>query len=156
VPGAGFLPGPGPGAPGPDGNGPTPGFVPAVAIDGVPYHYWFEADYLLWFLSKDHLPPLLTAGTLQSGGILGQPGTTVLVGGDSLDHDQRSGARFTIGGWVTDYHGFGLEISYFILEGTSKSFSTSGTGAAGTPVIGRPFFNILSGREDVFAVAIPG
>ncbi len=155
TPAGGFRPGPdgpGPGA----ADGPVPGFVPAVAIDGQPFRYWVQADYLLWWLSQNHLPPVLTAGTVPGGGILGQPGTTVLVGDTSLDRAERSGARLTLGGWLTDYHGFGLEGSFFYLEAISKTFSTASTGALGTAVIARPFFNILTGEEEALTVAAPG
>jgi hypothetical protein len=147
----------GPGAPGADViDGANPNFIPPVAIDGTPCRFWARGEYLLWWLSQDHLPSVLTAGNLTGGGVLGQPGTTVLVGGNSLDRDQRSGGQFTLGGWITDYHGFGLEGSFFILEGISRTFSTSGTGAVGTEVISRPFFNLLTGREDAFPVVVPG
>ncbi len=137
-----------------DGTSPIP--APSCGLDGVPYRYWLEGDYLLWWLKEDHFPTLLTAGTAASQGILGVNGTVPLVGGNDLDNSQRSGGRVTFGGWITDYQGFGLEGSFFMLESSSKTFNAAGTGTGGSPVLAVPFFNVLSGREAAFPIAFPG
>jgi hypothetical protein len=153
TPGVSLLPGPG--MHGPEvGDGAAPGLIPAVAIDGVPYHCWVEGDYLHWWLKENRFPALLTTSPTTSLGILGQPGTTILVGNNDLDRTDRNGAQLTLGGWITDYHGFGLEGSFFYLEGISRSFSVPGTAAAGT-VVSRPFFNLLTGQEAAVPVSVP-
>jgi len=137
-----------------DGSSPIP--APSCGLDGVPYRYWIEGDYLLWWLKENRFPTLLSSGTVTSGGILGVKGTVPLLGGDDLDRAERSGGRITLGGWITDYQGFGLEGSFFMLESRSRSFSVAGTGAPGSPVLAIPFFNVLAGRESALPIAFPG
>jgi hypothetical protein len=120
-----------------------------------PFSTWIEADYLLWWVKENRFPPLLTAGTPASGGVLGLPGTVPLVADTDLDNSYRSGGRITIGGWVTEYRGFGLELNFFMLETRDRSFSVSGTGAPGSAVLARPFFNVLTGSEDALAITAP-
>jgi hypothetical protein len=123
---------------------------------GRPEHWWIEGDYLLWWFKENRFPPLVTTGPPTSGGVIGQPGTSVLVGDNSLDRSQRSGGRLTLGGWTTEYQGFGLEGSFFYMESVNRSFNGGATGAPNSAVLARPFFNVLTGREDAITVAFPG
>jgi hypothetical protein len=122
--------------------------VPAVAIDGVPWRYWIEGDYHGWWVKENRFPSLLVAVTPNNQ-------QTLLAGGDSLDSAFRNGGGLTLGGWATDYHGLGLEGSFFVMEGRSKEFSNSGTGAANAAAIARPFFSVLTGSEALFPVSAP-
>jgi hypothetical protein len=121
-----------------------------------PFWLWFDAEYLLWWVKENRFPPLLTAGPPSSLGVLGQPGTSILVGDTSLDDTNRSGGRITIGGWVTEYRGFGLEGNFFMMETRNKEFTAGATGAPGSPVFARPFFNVLTGTESALPIAFPG
>jgi len=116
---------------------------------------WYgSAEYLLWFVRGDNLPPLLTSGSLAAAvpGALGQPGTTVLFGGNSYDNNPYSGTRLRFGYWFDDCHGLGLDIGGFFLGGNSNSFSAS---SMGLPFLARPFTNALTGMQDIEAVAAP-
>ena len=59
------------------------------------------------------------------------------------------GTRCLAGGWITDYQGWGLEGSFFVMESATKDFSVASSGAAGTPAIGRPFTDVVSGQPPV-------
>jgi hypothetical protein len=134
--------------------GPPPTLLaPVCGSQGPPFRFWTEADYLLWFIRPNHYPPLLTSG---STGILGRSDTTVVLGGSDLDRTERNGGRLTIGGWITDYQGFGLEGSFFVLESIKKDFTGTSTGGAGSPALFRPFFNVLTGAQDSEAITFPG
>lgn len=116
---------------------------------------WYaSAEYLLWFIRGQPLPPLLTSGSVTDNppGALGQPGTQVLFGGNSLNNNPYSGARLRLGYWFDDCHKWGLEIGGFFLGGNANRFSTS---SLGTPFLARPFFNALTGAQDIEAVATP-
>jgi hypothetical protein len=141
-PGPSGAPGPGPGEP------PGPSLIPAVAIDGIPYRFWIEGDYHGWWVKENRFPSLLVS--VNSSGQ-----QSLLAGSDTLDSSFRNGGGMTLGGWITDYHGFGLEGSWFVMEGRSKEFSITGTGAANAAAIGRPFFNVLTGAEELFLVSQP-
>jgi Putative beta barrel porin-7 (BBP7) len=118
-------------------------------------HIWGSAEFLFWWTKNGNVPPLATAGTPASGGVLGAPGTTTLFDG-GLDSDGRPGARFTLGSWLNCDCTKGIEFSYFFLGGNSKNVSAGSSGAAGSAVLTRPFVNVITGQPDVELVAVPG
>jgi hypothetical protein len=117
---------------------------------------WYgSAEYLLWFIRGQTLPPLLTTGPLNvpTPGALGQPGTQVLFGGTTYDNNPYSGARLRFGYWFNDSHGLGLDFGGFFLGGTANTFTAT---SLGVPFLARPFLNALTGTQDIEAVAAPG
>jgi hypothetical protein len=115
--------------------------------------FWFTADYLLWWNKDNHLPPLLTTGSIQDArpGALGQSGTKVLYGG-AIDSEERSGGRFSAGLWLTDDHCIGLDASFFFLGSRSAPFSTSSTG---DPILAQPIFDANTGQAIAYRLALP-
>jgi hypothetical protein len=107
------------------------------------------------------IPALVTSGTQASEGVLGAAGTQTLVGEQMLDQ-MFSGARLRLGLWADPCRQHAWEVDGFFIGEATESNTFSGTGAAGTSVLARPFFNVLtstaspSGREDAELVAFPG
>jgi hypothetical protein len=122
--------------------------------------FWVSAEYLLWWIRGMPLPPLVTTGpaspTTPSPGAIGTPGTVVLFGGNDVDSGAFSGARFTAGFWLNGCHTVGIEGSYFFLGSRSNDFTTSSSGAAGSQVLARPFFDVSNGMENSELDAFPG
>lgn len=119
--------------------------------------FWVGAEYLLWWVKNGPEPvPLVTNGPLDSEGILGRPGTSVVFGGPSVDYGSISGGRLTLGYWLDSDRNLGIESSGFLLEEKGTGFSQSSDGSAGTSVIARPFFAVNDGTEFRFIVAAPG
>src|SRR4051794_35148189 len=119
---------------------------------------WVSADYLLWNVRSAHLPfPLVTSGSVadQVPGALGQPGTRVLYGGSNAGSDLFSGGRLAAGAWLTPGRELGVEAGGFLLERRSAGFQAR-SDDAGSPLLGRPFFNVLEGGENTFIDSIPG
>jgi hypothetical protein len=117
---------------------------------------WYgSAEYLLWFIRGQNVPPLLTTGPLfaSTPGAIGQLGTTVLYGNNIQANNPYSGMRLRGGYWFGDGHGLGLDLGGFFLGGNNTNFSSS---SMGVPFLGRPFTNALTGLQDVEAVAAPG
>jgi hypothetical protein len=118
---------------------------------------WAEAEYLLWWMKGNALPPLITASpagtSAAQAGVLGTPTTTVLFGGTHVNDEVRSGFRFTVGGWLDDCHKLGVEGDFFMLESEGTGFVASSTGS---PILARPFFNAFTGRPDAQLIAFPG
>jgi hypothetical protein len=110
---------------------------------------WFNADYLFWFRNQPRSVPLLTTGPAASRGIIGQPGTTVLFGGSDGGDFGSSGARISGGTWLCGM--CAVEGTAFILGQHSVGFT-----ASGLPVLARPIFNTLTGREDTHLISLPG
>lgn len=134
-----------------------------VAGPCVPCLYggWVSAEFLMWWPRPMDIPALVTSGTEASEGVLGQPGTQVLLGDQMLDR-MFTGGRLRLGLWADACREYAWEADGFIIGRETQTETFSGTGATGSTVISRPFFNVLtsanvpSGQEDAELVAYPG
>jgi hypothetical protein len=126
---------------------------PCESPDNVPSRFYGSAEYLLWWLKDQHVPPLVTTGPPASNGILGMPGTKVLFGGNGVSEGDFSGARFTGGYWLDSCQLWAIEGSFFFLGDQTRNFAAS---SAQFPVLARPFFNLNSGLEFSQVTATPG
>jgi hypothetical protein len=117
---------------------------------------WVRADGLLWWTNGGNIPPLLTTspvGTLQAqAGVLGQPGTVVLLGNQELNNDFRGGGRISFGSWLDDCENVGLEFTYL---GLGQSVDGLAVNSTENPILARPFFNVDTGAEDAHLIAFP-
>lgn len=125
----------------------------------LPAHGWVHAEGLTWYQSGMRLPPLVTSstGTTRStAGVLGHPATRVLFGNndDNLT-DVTGGFRIRFGTWLGSIPRLGIEGEYVGLSDKSESFFDSSTGATGSRILARPFFNTVTGVEDAELVAFP-
>ncbi|MCH8922065.1 MAG: BBP7 family outer membrane beta-barrel protein, partial [Planctomycetes bacterium] len=102
-----------------------------------------RGEYLRWKIQGNHVPALVTSsptGTAQNqAGVLGFSTTTILFGDSNLHAEDRAGGRLTVGYWLSSDDVFGIEATYYQVESSSASFSTSSTG---DPILARPFFNV--------------
>jgi Putative beta barrel porin-7 (BBP7) len=119
--------------------------------------FWLSAEYLNWRTRDQNVPPLITTspdGTAKiDAGVLGVPSTGVLFDAGTLENNDRSGGRFTLGFWLPCYCDVGLEASYLFLGRTGQSFSTSSNGS---PILARPLIDANTGAEISQLVAFPG
>lgn len=109
-----------------------------------------SAEYLHWWMKSGRVAPLVTVG---GDGIIGSPGTRVLL--DSLDFvdDAREGGRFTLGYRFAANPSFAIEASYFFLsDGQARATFSS----PGDPVLAQPYVNVASGLPAATLVAKPG
>ncbi len=122
------------------------------------YRWWVRAEYLLWWLRETGFVPLASTGSATDlrPGALGQPGTRFYFGGPETQNPTRNGGRFTVGGWLNDEECTGLELSYYFVGDRSEGGLYIGDGSLKSPVVARPFFDALAGREDAELVAYPG
>jgi hypothetical protein len=120
----------------------------------------FQADYLVWWLRRDRVPPLLTTGPAASQGILGQPGTAVLYpGGDgklASRHDRFVGGQFSLGYWLDSEQSWAVEVRGFFLERDSSNFTIKE--APPGMLLARPFIDATTGgqRSEILAGPAPG
>lgn len=114
---------------------------------GPPGDFWIRAEYLFWQLEKGDLPPLVTTGPTAA---------TPLVGGNAVDPGTFSGGRFAVGVWFDVNYTRGLEGSYFFLSEKSATFTAGSLGQADSPVLARPFLNIVTGEPALRLLAAPG
>lgn len=113
-----------------------------------------SADYLLWWLREGRLAPTLTTSSQASQGLLGQPDTRTLYGGDRLETrhgDRFNGVRVTLGYGLDDGFGCGVEGNAFFLERDSTHFKATSDGSTLLALVyenpgGSPASSIVAGQ----------
>ncbi|MEO8495397.1 MAG: BBP7 family outer membrane beta-barrel protein [Planctomycetota bacterium] len=117
---------------------------------------WVRAEYLLWLTDSLRTPALITTsptGTPRAtAGVLGEAGTRTLYGGSTINNDPHSGGRLRGGYWFDAANKIGVEGDVFMLDEQSSQFQATSTG---DPIIARPFFDMVNGRETAELVAFP-
>ncbi len=134
-----------------------PSHMAGLFCDCVNDRIWFRSEFLGWWTKGFAVPALVTtspAGTdISVAGILGQPGTSVLLGNEDLRGGFQPGERFVLGTWFGHTQTWGIEASYLQLNPQSNVFQFND---GNTPIIARPFFNSESNIEDAQTVNFPG
>ena len=119
-----------------------------------PCGFWGRAEYLYWWVRGSNTPALVTSspdGTPSNvAGIL--PTANVLFGNQRINTNGRSGGRFTLGYWFGNCGLCGIEDTFFFLGSSSTNYQAT---SDGSPILARPFFNVLSGAQDALLVAYP-
>lgn len=118
--------------------------------------FWVSGEYLLWGSQGMLVPVLVTSspnGTPRTAaGVLGDPRTSVVFGGNRVNNDVRSGFRLRGGAWLDDCQTIGIEGSYFFLSQGDDSFSAFNPGS---PASARPFFNANTNQQDSQLISFP-
>jgi len=160
-----FPPGPGSGPP--PVSPPPPVYQPPLwALPPLPplvltpdsTRFWIRSDYVLWWTKNAPLPqPLVTVGSANDPipGALGQPGTQVIYGGQSVGFDPASGWRLDVGGWIDADQRFGIDAGFFVLASQNAGFAAF-SNDNGFPVIARPAINVQNGTEFAYVDSLPG
>jgi hypothetical protein len=115
-----------------------------------PSGFWGSGEYLLWWFKNGRVPALATAG---GNGILGSPGTRVLVDNLNFDDDVRQGGRFALGYQFEAIPFIGVEADYLFVSDRQTDVRFS---SGGDPVLAQPFINAATGKPDANLVALPG
>ncbi|MGL6075693.1 MAG: BBP7 family outer membrane beta-barrel protein [Fimbriiglobus sp.] len=122
---------------------------------GPPGRFWVSGEWMYWTARGQNVPPLVTGAPngLPRGvaGVLGQPTTSVLYGGQQLNDEWRNGFRLRAGMWLDECQRFGIEGDFFFL-GNSNNTGTFGSADASNTVT-RPFFNASRGVNDAQLVS---
>ena len=119
--------------------------------------FWFKADYLATFIRPMRSAALVTLGSANdtSQGAIGQPSTVVVFGNNNIDFNLFSGVRMQGGLFLDSNDRFSLDIGGF-LNFPNKQSVSFGSDANGNPLIARPIFNVVAGREGAFLTSGPG
>ncbi len=84
-----------------------------VKAEAETFGFWVSAEYLLWWIKNGQVPPLVTAG---GNGVIGSPGTRVLLDDLNFVDDFRQGGRFALGYRFESNPPVSIEASYFFLS----------------------------------------
>ncbi len=133
-------------------------FIPQMAPAYYVYHpccrsngWWADIDYLVLWRKKRFYPPLVTSNpTLLPA--LGAPGTQILFGNEKVGGKAKSGFNIDVGAWMNPCLALGT--GFLIIADEPVKFDIKGNGV-GQPIFGRPFFNTISGLEDVDEISFP-
>ncbi len=127
-----------------------------------PQDGWVAVDYLNWRQKGMFLPPLVTTSTnnnvgRDAAGVLGVDSTQILFGNERVLDGSFNGLRLNFGFWLDGCRTWGIGADMFDLEEESLVFSRTSSGAAGSQILARPFFNVAAGqaRQDSELVAFP-
>jgi len=107
--------------------------------------YWVDAAALKWKIGDAPQPtPLVTAGSLAAPlpGALGQPGTSVQIGGTSVSLPMELGGRFALGTWIDRAAGLGIELGAFVLSPGTTRQSVATNGMPGSATYAVPLFDL--------------
>ena len=117
---------------------------------------WASVEYVLLWPDGLRLPGLVTtsaSGTPQiDAARLNLPTTTVLLGQEDVNDSPRSGARFTLGGWIDQCDMLGVELSFLVLGNDETHFRAGDQ----LDILGRPFFHVLNDEQDAQLLSFPG
>jgi hypothetical protein len=138
---------------------PTPPAAPAPLVEPLPVvvespelplpRWYAEVEFLQWWIQGSRLPPVITSSPIGTppgqAGILGNPGTRVLFGDQSVSGDVHKGARVTVGYLLAPEWGLSAEVSYFGLTTNADRYNQVSSRITGTPTLARPFVSLLDG-----------
>ncbi len=121
-------------------------------------HMFIRGEYLAWWINGDEVGSLITTSPntpvltpIAQAGVLGQPGTRSIYGGDHSD-EMFQGFRIYGGVLLNECRKLWLDAGMFY-------FSPNGRGTIQptdpTEIVSRPFFNTATGLEDAQLVNYP-
>lgn len=116
---------------------------------------WASADFLAYWVKSAPSPiPLVTTAPVGGTGFLGAPGTSTVFGGSGFDYPPLYGGRFSVGICEPQYI-CGFEFTGFFLSTRSTQFGIASS-PVGAPLLARPIFDPVLGREDAQLISFPG
>ncbi|MCY2987959.1 MAG: BBP7 family outer membrane beta-barrel protein [Planctomycetota bacterium] len=118
-------------------------------------YVWFRAEALMWWSKSSVIPPLVTTSPIgtapENAGVLGN-NTAILFGNRDLTDTFQPGGRITIGYWIGDDLGLGVEASYLALNSQSASYLAT---SPETAILARPYFDLQTNSQAAMLVAHP-
>ena len=137
-----------------------PALAPVISTSGeteccpLP-RLWASAEYVHWWTSGDSIPALVTTSVPDTdpaqAGRLGLPSTSILFGDGRVSDGSRSGARFSLGGWLNLYDQVGFDLTFLTLGNDETRFRAGNE----LEILARPFFNVLDDQQDAKLINFP-
>ncbi|MEN6459184.1 MAG: BBP7 family outer membrane beta-barrel protein [Thermoguttaceae bacterium] len=109
----------------------------------MPCRFWFRGEYLAMWGKSVHLPAM-AANDLE--------GTNVVFGNQTVDQGLRSGARFSLGCWLTQEQNAGFEVTYLFLGAAGKTFTQDSSQYS---ILTRPYYDAETFSSSSLVLANP-
>lgn len=125
-----------------------------VQVESPSAGWTVSAEYVIWWLRRGYLPPVLTTSSPSSQGLLGQPDTRMVYGDERLEtrhNDQFIGTRFALE-WLDATESLGLEGRAFFLERDSTYFTLKQRSQS---LLALTYFDGVRGEQASIIVAGP-
>ncbi|MFN4258160.1 MAG: BBP7 family outer membrane beta-barrel protein [Gemmataceae bacterium] len=134
----------------PDGA-PLPYFPPIEVVSASGPRYWFDAEYLLWWVKNDGLSAPLVVGGADLDAIAAAGEIPVLLCCLPC-YQESSGFGLGFGWWMDPFASWGLEARGFLLEqqGRGARFRSDGSS-----LLGIPYIEAFTGNQEVLQIAGP-
>jgi hypothetical protein len=142
-------------APAPPGSASIWDWAPGGSAAQWDQRFWARGEWLFSWIKGSNLSPLVTtspAGTDRTAaGIPGQATSPLIT--DAANNHLRPGFRLEAGYWLCDDRSFGVEVGTMLIGSQSEIFDAS---SGGTPILARPFFDVVAGSPQAALIAFPG
>ncbi|MCC6196020.1 MAG: BBP7 family outer membrane beta-barrel protein [Burkholderiales bacterium] len=109
---------------------------------------WGFEPMAWWFQGSPTPTPII------SDGVLGRPGTQVLLGGGDVNTNPNAGFRVTL--FYTPKLTYGVEVNYLWIGERSQTDGVSTTGLPGSANLFVPYYNVVRNAEDISEVSSTG
>jgi hypothetical protein len=130
----------------------SPSCVPCGT--GVLCDPWVTLEYMHAWTRGRQLPPLVTTAPANvPSPTLANPSTEILFGNEDVGDGLRSAGKLSFGFWLGQEQQLGVAGKFSILEGSSAGFAAA-SDSAGSPMLGRPYFNTQPFNEGPFALIV--
>ena len=95
---------------------------------------WMQASYIHWWVRGDSTPPLVSAGINGSLGAIGDPGTSILLGGNSIGARNSTRIQAMVGMWLDCEKLCSVEFGGFWVGNSNKQYRFA-SDANGNPIL---------------------
>lgn len=99
--------------------------------------FWIRGDYLLWYVTRQSLPALVSQAPTAAQLPLNRGGQ-VIYGNNEVPTADLNGMRASLGFWFPRHCDWGMDVTYFFIGNRRDNFFASSNG---TPALGRPIID---------------
>ncbi len=118
---------------------------------------WIDGEYLYWWIkdSPETVPLIITGPLAEDQLLLGEAGTSILMGNDEINNGARSGFKVSAGSWINSNQTIGIEGDYVFLSNRTNTQTVISNGEIGSLRLSIPFFDVVTNSEDSGTLALP-
>ncbi|MDY3554045.1 BBP7 family outer membrane beta-barrel protein [Gemmata sp. JC717] len=117
---------------------------------------WGVYELLYWWPMRQPVPALAVGTRSGFPPVVGDPATSLLIGGNSVGSQPHAGGRFTTGSSLNNAETFGYEVTYMFLGTRTYRETVSDLPGSRVRGFGVPYVNSVTGASEFLTLALPG